>query len=106
VANDLSFCGLLRRLLRPERVRVIHLCVALSLTLMISACADTAVPIGAGAPPAANRAAQSGEEAMAQVVFVVPLEGAPSQTALILADAIAAELRDHQRPAILSFEPN
>ncbi len=87
-------------------MRVIHLCVALSLTLMISACADTAVPIGAGAPPAANRAAQSGEEAMAQVVFVVPLEGAPSQTALILADAIAAELRDHQRPAILSFEPN
>ena len=87
-------------------MRVIHLCVALSLTLMISACADTAVPIGAGAPPAANRGAQSGEEAMAQVVFVVPLEGAPSQTALILADAIAAELRDHQRPAILSFEPN
>ena len=68
-------------------MRVIHLCVALSLTLMISACADTAVPIGAGAPPAANRGAQSGEEAMAQVVFVVPLEGAPSQTALILADA-------------------
>ncbi len=87
-------------------MREVGLCVALSLTLMISACADNAVPIGAGAPPVANRGAQSGEEAMAQVVFVVPLEGAPSQTALILADAIAAELRDHQRPAILSFEPN
>lgn len=87
-------------------MRAIGLCLALSLALMISACAQNAAPIGAGAPPAANRGAQSGEAAMAQVVFVVPLEGAPSQTALILADAIAAELRDHQRPAILSFEPN
>lgn len=45
-------------------------------------------------------------EQMSEVVFVVPLEGAPAQTALILADAIAAEIRDSNHPAILAYEPN
>jgi len=43
---------------------------------------------------------------MSEVVFVVPLEGAPAQTALVLADAIAAEIRDSNHPAILAYEPN
>lgn len=43
---------------------------------------------------------------MAGVIFVVPLEGAPTRTGLILADAIAAGIRDRNHPAILSFEPN
>lgn len=43
---------------------------------------------------------------MAGVIFVVPLEGAPARTALILADAIAAEIRDTNHPAILAHEPN
>lgn len=43
---------------------------------------------------------------MSEVVFVVPLEGAPTQTALVLADAIAAEIRDTNHPAILAYEPN
>lgn len=43
---------------------------------------------------------------MTDVIFVVPPQGAPPQTGLVLADAVAAELRDKGRPAILSFEPN
>ena len=43
---------------------------------------------------------------MSEVVFVVPLEGSPAQTALVLADAIAAEIRDSNHPAILAYEPN
>ncbi len=43
---------------------------------------------------------------MSEVVFVVPLEGAPAQTALVLANAIAAEIRDSNHPAILAYEPN
>lgn len=43
---------------------------------------------------------------MSEVIFVVPLEGAPTQTALVLADAIAAEIRDSNHPAILTYEPN
>jgi len=43
---------------------------------------------------------------MSEVVFVVPLEGAPAQTALVLANAIAAEIRNSNHPAILAYEPN
>ncbi|MEX0693215.1 MAG: hypothetical protein WD075_02105 [Rhodospirillales bacterium] len=45
-------------------------------------------------------------EAMTGVIFVVPLEGAPAKTGLIMADAIAAEIRDSNHPAILAYEPN
>lgn len=43
---------------------------------------------------------------MAGVIFVVPLEGAPAKTGLVLADAIAAEIRDRNHPALLAYEPN
>ncbi len=45
-------------------------------------------------------------EDMAGVIFVVPLQGAPTRTGLVLADAIAAEIRDTNHPAILAHEPN
>ncbi len=64
---------------------------------------------GTGSPPTgASRSSESGTAGadMAGVIFVVPLEGAPTRTALILADAIAAEIRDTNHPAILSYEPN
>lgn len=45
-------------------------------------------------------------EAVAEVIFVVPPEGAPLQTGLVLADAIAAEIRDANHPAILAYNTN
>lgn len=44
--------------------------------------------------------------AVADVIFVVPPEGAPLQTGLVLADAIAAEIRDSNHPAILAYHTN
>lgn len=44
--------------------------------------------------------------AVADVIFVVPPEGAPLQTGLVLADAIAAEIRDANHPAILAYHTN
>ena len=54
--------------------------------------------------PGSESAGQVGE--MSGVIFVVPLEGAPARTGLVLADAIAAEIRDNNHPAILAYEPN
>jgi hypothetical protein len=44
--------------------------------------------------------------AVSDVIFVVPPEGAPLQTGLVLADAIAAEIRDSNHPAILAYHTN
>ena len=41
-----------------------------------------------------------------EIVFVVPPDGMPLQTSLVLADAIAAEIRDSDHPAILARAPN
>lgn len=43
---------------------------------------------------------------VADVIFVVPPSGASAQTGLVLADAIAAGLRDRNHPSVLSFSPN
>ena len=55
-------------------------------------------------PSKAESASES--ERMSDVVFVVPLEGAPIRTSLVLADAIAANIRDDNHPSILAHEPN
>lgn len=59
-------------------------------------------------PRATDGAIQSGGEsgAVSDVIFVVPPEGAPLQTGLVLADAIAAEIRDSNHPAILAYHTN
>ena len=59
-------------------------------------------------PRATAGAMQSDGEsgAVADVIFVVPPEGAPLQTGLVLADAIAAEIRDSNQPAILAYHTN
>ncbi len=44
--------------------------------------------------------------AVSDVIFVVPPEGAPLQTGLVLADAIAAEIRVSNHPAILAYHTN
>lgn len=77
----------------------------LSLTLLLTGCAQSGT---AEAPPGGGASSESagGSGDMAGIIFVVPLEGAPARTALVLADAIAAEIRDTNRPAILSHEPN
>lgn len=77
----------------------------LSLMLVLTGCSSD----NAASPPAsASMSSESGPAGadMAGVIFVVPLEGAPTRTGLILADAIAAGIRDRNHPAILSFEPN
>lgn len=77
----------------------------LSLTFVLVGCSSD----NAASPPAsASMSSESGRAGadMAGVIFVVPLEGAPTRTGLILADAIAAGIRDRNHPAILSFEPN
>lgn len=59
--------------------------------------------------PRANAGAISSEGesgAVSDVIFVVPPEGAPLQTGLVLADAIAAEIRDSNHPAILAYHTN
>lgn len=52
-----------------------------------------------------SESGRAGED-MSGIIFVVPLEGAPARTGLVLADAIAAEIRDTNHPAILSYDPN
>lgn len=78
--------------------------LALSLALVLAACmSGKPETLGAtsGAMPSGG---ESG--AVADVIFVVPPEGAPLQTGLILADAIAAEIRDSNHPAILAYHTN
>lgn len=77
----------------------------LSMALLLSGCAGSA----SGEPPrGASMSGESGhaEADMSGIIFVVPLEGAPARTALVLADAIAAEIRDTNHPAILAYDPN
>lgn len=57
-----------------------------------------------GTAPAAQPGGESGS--VSDVIFVLPPEGAPPQTALVLADAIAAEIRDANHPAILAYNAN
>lgn len=77
----------------------------LSLALLLTGCAQST---GAEPPPGASMSSESGRagEDMSGIIFVVPLEGAPARTGLVLADAIAAEIRDTNHPAILSYDPN
>jgi|GEM_PF-427652 len=77
----------------------------LSMALPLTGCGGGEA---AGPPPSANMSGESGPGGadMAGVIFVVPLEGAPTRTGLILADAIAADIRDKNHPAILAYEPN
>lgn len=78
--------------------------LALSLALVLLACGsnDTSAPYGNAT------AAQPGSESgsVSDVIFVLPPEGAPPQTGLVLADAIAAEIRDANHPAILAYSAN
>ncbi len=78
--------------------------LALSLALVLVACANDQ----AQTPQETAGAMQPGGEsgAVADVIFVVPPEGAPLQTGLVLADAIAAEIRDANHPAILAYHTN
>jgi len=81
------------------------LCALLSGLFLLSGCtAQTPSNTSRVQNVSGESAARS--EQMSEVVFVVPLEGAPAQTALVLADAIAAEIRDSNHPAILAYEPN
>lgn len=78
---------------------------ALALALTLSGCASGGAgrdgTMGAADSESAARMADSSD-----IVFVVPPEGVPLQTSLILADAIAAEIRDSDHPAILARAPN
>lgn len=78
--------------------------LTLSLALMLVACTS-----GQPEMPRATAGAMQADgesSAVADVIFVVPPEGAPLQTGLVLADAIAAEIRDSNHPAILAYHTN
>lgn len=71
---------------------------------MLVACASEQSEIVPASTAMHTASSESG--AVSDVIFVVPPEGAPSQTALVLADAIAAEIRDANHPAILAYTTN
>ncbi len=87
------------------RTKGVAVYALLSVALLLTGCAQST---GAEPPPGANMSGESGRhgEDMSGIIFVVPLEGAPARTALVLADAIAAEIRDTNHPAILAYVPN
>lgn len=78
--------------------------LALSMALMLVACAGESTQMPRETAGAMQPGGESG--AVADVIFVVPPEGAPLQTGLVLADAIAAEIRDANHPAILAYHTN
>lgn len=79
--------------------------LTLALAVLLGACA-------AQSPPAADAAKPSMETAPAplsqasNVIYVVPVEGLENPLRLVLADAVAASLRDSERPAILADAVN
>ncbi len=77
-------------------------------TLFVTACAQIPASEKAGGPAVVGLDGESAARAagISDVIFVVPPQGATSQTGLVLADAIAAGLRDRNHPAILAFQPN
>ena len=79
--------------------------VLLSFIFMLGGCAGSGT-VGAPGTTMPGSESTARGAAMSGVIFVVPLEGAPAMTGLVLADAIAAEIRDTNHPAILAYEPN
>ena len=94
----------LRRVLAATR-RLDALCAALVLALALSACATGKGGSGPGGTMLSGESAARMANA-SEIVFVVPPDGMPLQTSLVLADAIAAEIRDSDHPAILARAPN
>ena len=80
----------------------------LALALLLAGCSGSLSKspalTPAGAAIAGESAARTGN--LANVIYVVPVEGAAPMVGMVLADAIAAEIRDKNRPAILANEPN
>lgn len=98
IGDDTPSCGVWNTRAWPGRV------LALSLTLLLVACAGEQTQLPRETAGAMQPGGESG--AVADVIFVVPPEGAPLQTGLVLADAIAAEIRDANHPAILAYHSN
>lgn len=92
----------------PDWLRAGVIYLALSLVFLTAGCTSTMAPAAATGGGNSNLSGESAAhtEEMAGVIFVVPLQGASLRTALVLADAIAAEIRDTNHPAILAYEPN
>ena len=78
--------------------------LALSMALMLMACMSGQPDTPRATANAMPSVGESGS--VSDVIFVVPPEGAPLQTGLVLADAIAAEIRDSNHPAILAYQTN
>jgi hypothetical protein len=78
--------------------------LALSMALVLMACTSGQPDMTRATVGAMPAEGESG--AVSDVIFVVPPEGTPLQTGLVLADAIAAEIRDSNHPAILAYHTN
>jgi hypothetical protein len=87
-------------------LRTLVIAAAFALTGM-SACGPTQKPPPAGPPTGQPPAADVGSSVDAsKLIYVTPVEGANSVARLVLADAIAAALRDANKPAVLADKSN
>jgi len=65
----------------------------------------TTGPVSAS-PPVSSKEEFSATVDSSKLIYVIPMQGVPSSVGLVLADAIAATLRDAGKPAILSSLKN
>ena len=79
---------------------------ALAFAAALAACAAGPDPPGERAARPPDAAAPAPKVDPAKVIYVTPVKGAPEPTSLVLADAVAAAIRDWGRPAILNEERN
>ena len=75
----------------------------LSSGLLVAGCSDKASVVPANSE---NYRVEAPLADTTNIVFVLPVEGLKDPARLVLADALAASLRDAARPAVLSDEAN
>lgn len=79
---------------------------ALAFAAALAACAAGPDPPGERAARPPDAPAPAPKVDPAKVIYVTPVKGAPEPASLVLADAVAAAIRDWGRPAILGEERN
>lgn len=72
----------------------------------VSACVFSSQQTAPAMPVSVTTPVSSATAQSSKLIFVVPMQGVPTSTGLVLADAIAATLRDAGKPAILSPKIN
>jgi hypothetical protein len=90
---------------RVHRVRTAVVAAAFGLSALgLAACASAPEP--AAVNPAAEAAQVAPLSQSTNVIYVMPVEGLENPLRLVLSDAVAAALRDGERPAVLADTAN